>query len=301
MDYPAKILLFGEYGILLNSMALAIPYSRFSGRFVFPDSSADKIDQRASVSNNELKGLLNYFKSNPTIFQTILLDLFELEVNKGLYFDSSIPSGSGLGSSGALTAAVYERFSGGEHPNEYHKIKSDLAAIESCFHGLSSGIDPLTSFLNKPVLLDNANSMIRTADLSAFLSTYTLFLINTHSTGHTAELVNRFLEQYRQPEFREIIDNQYLILINQIIGSIVLADFESFETLMARYSRLQLLHFNKMIPIPMIKYFEDGIRTNEFYLKLCGSGGGGYLLAISKERLKAEAYFNLNHLDYTIV
>ena len=127
------------------------------------------------------------------------------------------------------------------------------------------------------------------------------FNFNNKTTGHTAELVNRFLEQYRQPEFREIIDNQYLILINQIIGSIVLADFESFETLMARYSRLQLLHFNKMIPIPMIKYFEDGIRTNEFYLKLCGSGGGGYLLAISKERLKAEAYFNLNHLDYTIV
>jgi mevalonate kinase len=109
------------------------------------------------------------------------------------------------------------------------------------------------------------------------------------------------LEQYRQPEFRKIIDNQYIILINQIIGSVVSADFESFETLMAGYSRFQLLNFKKMIPIPMRKHFKEGIRTKIFNLKLCGSGGGGYLLAISKERLKAEAYFNLNHLDYTVV
>src|SRR5690242_20746449 len=40
------------------------------------------------------------------------LDLAALEndLNKGLYFDSSIPQGFGVGSSGALVAAIYDQY-----------------------------------------------------------------------------------------------------------------------------------------------------------------------------------------------
>ncbi len=301
LNYPAKILLFGEYGIILNSMALAIPYPRFSGRLRFCDHFAGQTSGVAYESNNGLKALLNFFRKNAAIYNPIHLKRFDDELENGLYFDSSIPSGFGLGSSGALTAALYERYFLDLRFHDYNKIKTDLANIESWFHGLSSGIDPLTSLLKKPVLLENQKSQIKEIDLTPFRRNYTLFLINSHSKGNTGELVRLFMDRYQHPSFKYKIDNEYLPLINQTIGVVITADFHSFDQLMASYSKFQLTFFDQMIPGQMRTYFKHGIESNDFYLKLCGSGGGGYILGIARNRLKAETYFNLNHLDYTVV
>jgi len=300
MDYPAKILLFGEYGIILGSMALAIPYPRFSGQFCLPPPT-DPLSKIAGESNMELKKLSSFFKSDAAKFKFINFERFEDEVNQGLYFNSTVPVGSGLGSSGALTAAIYVRYLIGSQPNEYYKIKSDLAAIETCFHGQSSGFDPLISLLKKPVLLESMNSMITDLDLSPFNKTYTLFLIDSLSKGNTRILVNNFIQKHRQSGFKEKIDHEYIPLVNQTIKSVIEADFDSFDRLISRYSKFQFSHFDAMIPPGMKTFFEYGINTGEFHLKICGSGGGGYVLGIASDRNKAEAYFNLNHLGYTVV
>lgn len=299
MDYPAKILLFGEYGIILNSMALAIPYPRFSGQFRLPGAITDfKTDEE---SNGELKKLLAFLKCDSEKFKFIHLERFEDEINRGLYFDSSVPVGSGLGSSGALSAAIYERYLIQNHQNDYQVIKSELGAIETCFHGKSSGFDPLVSLLRKPVLMDSKSSIITYFDLAPFFNNYALFLINTHSKGNTGALVNHFMEDYNHPKFKKSIDNEYIPIINQVIEAVLKSDFDSFDELIARYSKFQLSHFEAMIPQSIRKYFEHGIETGDFHLKLCGSGGGGHLLGIAHDRLKAESYFNLNHLDWMVV
>jgi len=299
MNYPAKILLFGEYGIILNSMALAIPYPRFSGHFRLPRAVTDsKSDEE---SNGELKKLLVFLKSDIRKFYFIHLERFEDEINRGLYFDSSVPVGSGLGSSGALTAAIYERYLIQNHQTDYQLIKSELGAIETCFHGKSSGFDPLVSLLRKPVLMDSKSSIITDFDLNPFFNNYSLFLINTHSKGNTGALVNHFMEDYNHPEFKKCIDNEYIPIVNQVIEAVLQSDFAPFDKLIARYSGFQLSHFEAMIPQNIRKYFEHGIETGDFHLKLCGSGGGGHLLGISSDRLKAESYFNLNHLDWMVV
>lgn len=301
MEYPAKILLFGEYGIILKSMALAIPYLRFSGRFRFSDTSLH-LTRREAESNDALKKFLLFLKSHAENFPYLYLSRFESEINHGLYFDSSIPVGSGLGSSGALAAALYERYSTQLHYNpDYPIIKANLALIESYFHGTSSGIDPLTSLLKKPILMGSQTSLISAIDLAPFLNTYTIFLINTHSNGNTGALVNYFMEQYDLPDFKEVIDHQYIPVINQTILAVAGANLESFDQLISRYSKFQLTYFREMIPVGMRTYFEHGIDSGDFHLKLCGSGGGGYILGYASDRLKAESYFNLNHLDWTIV
>ena len=301
MDYPAKILLFGEYGIILNSMALAIPYPRYSGQFRFSNTPAENQLKAEAESNEELKKLLNFLKTNTSRFQFINLEHFEDEVNHGLYFDSSVPVGSGLGSSGALTAAIYERYLIYSHHNEFQSIKTDLASIETYFHGKSSGFDPLVSLLNKPLLMKGQSSVISDIDLSTFFSAYTLFLINSYSKGNTCALVSLFMEKYHSPEFKESIDNEYIPIINQTVGAVTRSDFGSFDRLIPRYSEFQLSYFEAMIPQKMRSYFEYGIENGDFYLKLCGSGGGGYILGIARDRFKAESYFNLNHLDWTVV
>ena len=301
MSHPAKILLFGEYGIILNSMALAIPYPRFSGQFRWSDSSNEYPLRSAIESNRELKNLFAFLKNKEGKFQFLNLNLFEDEVNKGLYFDSSVPIGSGLGSSGALSAAIYDRYVILRSLNDYQLIKTELGTIESFFHGKSSGFDPLISFLKRPVMIDNHSSVITGFDLTPFFNNYTFFLVNTLSKGNTGALVSNFMENYKNHDFKNSIDNEYIPLINEVIGSIINSDFDAFDKLIARYSEFQLSHFGAMVPVRMRKYFEHGIESGDFYLKLCGSGGGGYMLGLAPNHLKAESYFNLNHLEYMVV
>ena len=301
MDYPAKIILFGEYGIILNSKALAIPYPHFSGRLCFSDNLKDKLSKMDVESNMALKRLYSYFKETTDQFQFLNLKDFEEDIINGLYFDSSIPSGSGLGSSGALTAAIYNRYANNKDQDDHQMVKNNLATMESCFHGVSSGIDPFISWLRKPLLLENKNSINSSVDLSPFLSTYTLFLINTHSKGNTGILVNRFLEHYEMTDFKEKIDKEYIPVINQTIDALVAADFDKFDKFLRQYSQFQILHLKEMIPLKMTEYFNHGIESKDFYLKICGSGGGGFILGISRNRKNAESFFNLNHLDYCVV
>jgi len=301
MNYPAKIVLFGEYGIILGSMALAVPYPRYSGGFRFPENSTTPQLKTQSASNLEIIKLLSFFKKDPNKFQFLDLQNLDHDANKGMYFDSSIPIGSGLGSSGALTAALYDHYAISENQTDYLAIKLKLSLIESYFHGLSSGIDPLVSLLKKPILIGSNTSFITKVALSRFSKIYTLFLINTHSMGKTDLLVSSFLKRYEQPDFKKIINQEYIPLINSTIKAIQNADFELFDQLLINYSQFQFTYFKEMIPHEMRTSFDHGIKSGDFTLKLCGSGGGGFVLGIARDRSRAEFYFNSNHLDYIIV
>lgn len=301
MDFPGKILLFGEYGILLNSMALSVPFSRFSGKLRFPDSSSGVSPKKVATSRAELGRLYLYLKSQSENIGFLDTEKFGNDLKHGLYFDSSIPNGAGLGSSGALTAAVYARYARAHQGEGFSETRKHLAIIESCFHGQSSGIDPLTSYYNKPILLENATSEFKLAKLTLFFQTYSLFLINTHQKGSTGEMVSHFIENYKEPYFRKKIDNEYLPLINQTIKAILSEDFETFESSMKGYSSFQLIWFERMIPATLKQHMDYGTKTGDFYIKLCGSGGGGYMLAIARNSQKAGNYFNSNQLDFSIV
>ena len=79
------------------------------------------------------------------------------------------------------------------------------------------------------------------------------------------------------------------------------SDFNSFDLEMPKYSEFQLTRLPHLIPAVMRKYFEIGLESNDFHLKICGSGGGGFFLAIARDRTKAETCFKLNQLNYLIV
>ena len=103
--FYGKILLFGEYGIIKDSMGLSIPHTYYKGAFQFEPT----FNEEQSKSNENLFKYLTYLKSDkaPCRFNTTA---FENDLNNGLYFDSSIPQGFGVGSSGALVAAIYDRY-----------------------------------------------------------------------------------------------------------------------------------------------------------------------------------------------
>jgi mevalonate kinase len=48
-----------------------------------------------------------------------------------------------------------------------------------------------------------------------------------------------------------------------------------------------LNNFKPMIPEQFHAIWQKGIDTNDYYLKLCGSGGGGYILGFTQDMERA--------------
>ena len=52
-----------------------------------------------------------------------------------------------------------------------------------------------------------------------------------------------------------------------------------------------------MIPEKFHELWNEGIKTNHFYFKLCGSGGGGYILGFSKDQDKTKRLMKNNSIE----
>jgi mevalonate kinase len=55
-----------------------------------------------------------------------------------------------------------------------------------------------------------------------------------------------------------------------------------------KLSTFVLKNFKPMIPEEFHGVWQRGIETNDYYLKLCGSGGGGYILGFTEDLEKAK-------------
>src|SRR5687768_13165505 len=96
-SYHSKILLFGEYGIIQNSMGLSIPFNSYKGKMAYLDTDPS---QKAVHSNNELKTYVKYLKDlnkEGKLLAKIEVARLEKDIKAGLYFDSDIPQGFGVG------------------------------------------------------------------------------------------------------------------------------------------------------------------------------------------------------------
>ena len=107
--FYSKILLFGEYGIIKDSKGLSIPYNFYNGALkmdAFHTMNTHKSNQNLKRFSVYLENLQK--KDSPLV--TFDLEKLKRDIEGGLYFDSSIPQGYGVGSSGALVAAIYDKY-----------------------------------------------------------------------------------------------------------------------------------------------------------------------------------------------
>ncbi len=296
-SYPSKLLLLGEYGILLGSAGLALPYPAFTGSFCFGIEPPDPDHTKASIeSNRHLKSLSGYINSSPEIFDFIDRESFDGDINKGLWFNSNIPQGYGVGSSGALTAAIFDRYAPENIKNlPLPEIRNKLASIEKYFHGTSSGLDPLVSYINRPIFIENPDR-ISIPDLSFFTadpehSQTGLFLVDTGIISQTGTLVHWFLDQYQDFEFRRAVNEVYFPVIDQAIEALLHNNSLIFRMAFEAITGFQMQFLNPLIPEPMMEHLEYGLFSGQFFLKLCGSGGGGFMLGVTGEPGKTENYF----------
>ena len=143
--YHSKIILFGEYSMIFDATALMIPLRRFSAQW----RNVSHSDEGAMASNASLQRFADYLSTLEETINILNLQQFNSDLRSGLYLDSDVPSGYGLGSSGVLVAAVYDRYALQKN-DDLLQLKTLFGKMESFFHGSSSGIDPLQCYLGKP-------------------------------------------------------------------------------------------------------------------------------------------------------
>lgn len=289
--FYAKLLLFGEYSVICGSMALSVPFSHFTGELSFLGKERYTDYDFAVSSNNLLKEFFNKLTISNVGSSILNLKAFEKDLAKGLFFESTIPQGFGLGSSGALTAAVYTRYAINRIPfarnlsdDAIKNLRHIFSLLESFFHGTSSGIDPLSSYLRLPLLVLPGNVIrITSVPRNRDYGKAGIFLLNTGLARKTQNLVENFLMQCKQDKaFGKMIAREYLPLTNLCILSLIEGNVKNFTRHLKILSSYQLLHFHPMIPKGFEDVWESGINRKLFYLKLCGAGGGGFLLGFAK-------------------
>ncbi len=293
--FYSKILLFGEYGIIKDSKGLAIPYSFYNGALKIEENpSADAIK-----SNDSLKRFAAYLEtlqSEQPELVTFNIEALKADVNRGMYFDSSIPQGYGVGSSGALVAAIYDKYADNKITvlenltrEKLLQLKAIFSQMESFFHGKSSGLDPLNSYLSIPILINSKDNIEATGiPTQSTNGKGAVFLLDSGIVGETAPMVNIFMENLKEAGFRKMLKSQFIKYTDACIENFLHGDVKSLFSNTKKLSKVVLNNFKPMIPEQFHQVWQNGIDTNDYYLKLCGSGGGGYILGFTEDFEKAK-------------
>lgn len=293
--FYSKILLFGEYGIIKDSKGLSIPYNYYNGALKIDANASEEAKQ----SNESLKTFANHLQTlqdeQPELV-TFDLDRLMNDVNNGMYFDSSIPQGYGVGSSGALVAAIYDEYAQDKITvlenltrEKLLQLKQIFGKMESFFHGTSSGLDPLNSYLSLPILINSKDHVEPTGIPSQKEEGKgAVFLIDSEMVGETAPMVNIFMDNLKNEGFRTMMKSQFTKYTDAAVENFLKGDFKTLFTNTKELSKIALSHFKPMIPEKFHNVWAQGIESNNYYLKLCGSGGGGYILGFAPDYDKAK-------------
>ena len=247
-------------------------------------------------SNQSLNAFSKHLESISSDLVVFDIDKLKADVSSGMYFDSSIPQGYGVGSSGALVAAVYDKYAQGKITvlenltrEKLLKLKEIFAEMESFFHGKSSGLDPLNSYLSIPILINSKDNIEATGiPYQKNQGKGAVFLLDSGTTGKTAPMVSIFMENMKQEGFRKMLKDQFIKHTDACVDDFLTGDIKSLFGNTKKLSKVVLNHFKPMIPQQFHELWKNGIETNEYYLKLCGSGGGGYILGFTENIERAK-------------
>ena len=271
--YPAKVLLFGEYTLFQGSGALVQPYKRYTASW-----------QRGEGVHDELLAFLD-FLAEAEIGRQLNLARLRHDIVQGTYLQSSIPYGYGLGSSGAFCAAIVDTYgTDALRSADLPAQKKALAELESYFHGASSGIDPLVCLRGEPLWLD-PDGQLTPVSLPT-LQAYQLFLVDTGQARQTEPLVRFFKESWEQTEFRERAVAQWVTPTRNAIDAYRTGDEAALWEAFTAISTYQLTALPPMVIPPVQEVWRAGLAGTDYRLKICGAGGGGFMLGIAPKSTK---------------
>lgn len=251
IEQIAKVILFGEYLVLLGADILSLPVEDKKG-----------ILASEGKGNSFWEGYYQYLVDrSKDLNQDFDTDQLKSDIKNGLSFSTNFLPRAGLGSSGALVAGLYKHYT----PNKIKdttQLLEDFGIMESYFHGTSSGFDPLVSYLNKAILRQGDKvSVLDKIPKIAFE------IIDSGEPRRDPNMVEDFLKRVGEStDYRNDME-QLTMLNNAIIKGII--DQKDMKSQISTFCSEQ----QRLMP----DYFTEGLRE-QANTKLCGAGGGGYFL-----------------------
>jgi len=106
--------------------------------------------------------------------------------------------------------------------------------------------------------------------------------------GETAPMIQIFFEKMKTEGFRTMLVNKFIKHTDACVDDFISGNFNSLFKHLKELSGVVLKNFKPMIPSQFHEVWQKGIETNDYYLKLCGSGGGGYILGFTEDLEKAK-------------
>lgn len=260
LRFPSKVLIAGEFTVIWGGDALAIPLDKFAGSWA-----------RLSQPDPQLYDLGEYLKT----LDFINSKQFIQDIHDGWQFISNIPPGYGLGSSGALSASIYDHYKDVKD-DDLKTIQFHLAAIEHFYHGKSSGFDPLISYKNQGFAIVNKEVTVL-PDVNPSLIENKLYLLDSGTPRGQINSISWFYEQLKDSSF-EIKVKELSNLNQQFIRAWLRSEFQIIPGLFRLISELEFEIFQPLISDSLHAAWSHGLSSDQYVIKLCGKGGGGYYL-----------------------
>ncbi len=272
-SFPAKLLLFGEHTVLFGSEAIAFPIGNYTARL----SYNSPIRELQPI----LLEFVDFLKKQKNL-QILDFEALESEFQKGLGFESSIPIGYGLGSSGALCAAIYDSFVHNKN-HTIEEVRELLSIMESFFHGKSSGLDPLVCYYQCPVLIGKEGLNVLNHIALSQIEDSRMFILDSNIKREASAQITLFKERMLDKLFSSNIIQHYIPLVETAIQATLTDDKNSLKRAFIEISLFQLQHFQFLIPATIQSIWKKGIDSGDYYLKIGGAGGGGIFLGIASD------------------
>lgn len=282
-QYHSKVILFGEYSMIFEANALMIPLRQYAASWRY---ASHLLAEGSAASNASLQRFADYLSTLDGMKELLDLERFNHELYYGLYLPSDVPSGYGLGSSGTLVAAVYDRYAR-QKTDDLMRLKSVFGRMESYFHGSSSGIDPLECYLDRPFRITPWGVTLLPDDfLPANLH---VFLADTGVKSNTKPLVQYFKNKRDDARYLAEFQQEYLPCVTQCIETLLAGRAEAFFAALRDLTDAQLKFLRPMITDNSIDLFLERPGFH-FGVKISGSGGGGYVLGFTDNKDKTTAF-----------
>lgn len=274
--YFSKLLLFGEHTVNLGSQALAMPLHEFSGMWATEGNPYD-LEQFCQY--------LDKLKQQNQAILAIDTIAFAKKIGEGLCFDSTVPRGYGVGSSGVLCAAIYDVFGINKIKPTFlnlNILKNGFAQMESYFHGKSSGVDPLVCYLDEPLLITAQG--ITTVNLPTYLNKgNAIFLLDTTLPRKAEPLIQWFMQASQDADFQSLIKKELVESNNKAINAFLEGHWPKLMQAAHDISQFQYQHLSQLIPDSFHTVWRLGLDSSDFKLKICGAGGGGFILGMARD------------------
>lgn len=259
----AKFLLAGEYSVLIEGPALAIPLNQL--RLEYEESSGE-------TDFTETKVFLNGSEIADSARREKVLELREIisssELPAQININTQIPIGKGLGSSAALCVAM-ARYLTQDQSTE--NIARTALEGEKLFHGNPSGVDPYCVSFEIPVAYTrHPRHCVRLKMHSLKNSDFVFFLKDSGGEHSTKNLIQSVLE--KESLVLELSNHAQKMLYA------VENDAERVPYLMKTIHR-ELSDLGASSP-QIEENIDELYSLGALGAKLTGSGRGGFVLSI---------------------